>query len=250
MAPHDVIVGKDGTVWFSSFGEQNLGRLDPKTGKVTEFPYPMHRKDSPTGSLGLRADGAGNLWLGNMYQATIIKFDPSSEKFQFWTLPPEQNIDAAQVNMVSPQRSDVDGKVWSQNNGFAGVHRLDIATGKIETWEPFKGAQRDKPTTSTMSSRTPGTTSTLPISVRGRSGASMQKPARYRYSRRQRRAPRRVAAIWMRKTASGSASIGPTGSECSTPKPTHSRNGNFTRVGLHPMTSCSTRMAMPGQDRW
>ncbi len=142
VAPHDVIVGKDGTVWFSSFGEQNLGRLDPKTGKVTEFPYPMHRQDAPTGSLGLRADGAGNLWLGNMYQATIIKFDPGSEKFQFWTLPAEQNIDAAQINMVSPQHSDVDGKVWSQNNGFAGVHRLDIATGKIETWEPFKGAPK------------------------------------------------------------------------------------------------------------
>ena len=142
MAPHDVIVGKDGNVWFSGFGEQNLGRLDPKTGKVTEFPYPMHRKDAPTGSLGLRADGAGNLWLGNMYQATIIKFDPNSEKFQFWTLPAEHNIDAAQINMVSPQRSDVDGKVWSQNNGFAGVHRLDIATGKIETWEPFKGAPK------------------------------------------------------------------------------------------------------------
>jgi streptogramin lyase len=41
--------------------------------------------------------------------------------------------------MVSPQSSDVDGKVWTQNNGFAGVHRLDIATGKFETWEPFKG---------------------------------------------------------------------------------------------------------------
>jgi virginiamycin B lyase len=142
MAPHDVIVGKDGMVWFSSFGEQNLGRLDPKTGKVTEFPYPTHRKDAPTGSLGLRADGAGNLWLGNMYQATIIKFDPGSEKFQFWTLPAEHDIDAAQINMVSPQHSDVDGKVWSQNNGFAGVHRLDIATGKIETWEPFKSAPK------------------------------------------------------------------------------------------------------------
>jgi virginiamycin B lyase len=56
-------------------------------------------------------------------------------------LPPEQNIDAAQVNMVSPQSSHVDGKVWTQNNGFAGVHRLDIATGKIETWEPFKDAK-------------------------------------------------------------------------------------------------------------
>jgi len=142
IAPHDVMVDKDGIVWFSSFGEQNLGRLDPKTGKVTEFPYPKHREDFPTGSLGLRADGAGNLWLGNMYQATIVKFDPKREQFQFWTLPPERNIDAAQINMVSPQRSNVDGKVWTQNNGFAGVHRLDLSTGKIETWEPFKGAPR------------------------------------------------------------------------------------------------------------
>ena len=38
------------------------------------------------------------------------------------------------------ESSAVDGKVWSQNNGFAGVHRLDPATGTIETWEPFKGA--------------------------------------------------------------------------------------------------------------
>jgi len=142
MAPHDVIVDKDGIVWFSGFGEQKLGRLDPGTGKVTEFAYPKHREEFPTGSLGLRADGAGNLWLGNMYQATIVKFDPRSEKFQFWTLPAEQNIDAAQINMVSPQRSDVDGKVWTQNNGFAGVHRLDIATGRIETWQPFKGAPK------------------------------------------------------------------------------------------------------------
>ncbi len=104
IAPHDVMVDKDGIVWFSGFGEQNLGRLDPKTGKVTEFPYPKHREDFPTGSLGLRADNAGNLWLGNMYQATIVKFDPKSEQFQFWTLPAEKNIDAAQINMVSPQR--------------------------------------------------------------------------------------------------------------------------------------------------
>ncbi|MEA2822649.1 MAG: virginiamycin lyase [Bradyrhizobium sp.] len=142
VAPHDVIVDKNGIVWFSSFGEQNLGRLDPKTGEVTEFAYPKHRADAPTGSLGLRADAAGNLWLGNMYQATIVKFDPLSEKFQFWTLPAERNIDAAQINMVSPQASHVDGKVWTQNNGFAGVHRLDLATGEIETWEPFKGAPK------------------------------------------------------------------------------------------------------------
>jgi streptogramin lyase len=139
ISPHDVIVDSRGMVWYSSFGEQNLGRLDPRTGKVTEFPIEEHKPGFPTGLLGLRSDRDGNLWLGNMYQATIAKFDRNTETFKFWPLQGEGNIDAAQINMVSPQSSDVDGKVWAQNNGFAGVHRLDIASGQIETWEPFKG---------------------------------------------------------------------------------------------------------------
>jgi streptogramin lyase len=139
IEPHDVIVDNRGMVWFSSFGEQNLGRLDPKTGNVTEFAIPEHKPGFPTGLLGLRTDAGGNLWFGNMYQATIARFDPRTETFKFWPLEGEENIDAAQVNMASPQSSHVDGKVWAQNNGFAGVHRLDVATGKIETFLPFKG---------------------------------------------------------------------------------------------------------------
>jgi virginiamycin B lyase len=145
ISPHDVILDNDGIAWYSSFGEQFLGRLDPKTGKVTEYPVPEHKPGFPTGFLGLRTDKNGDLWLGNMYQATIVKFERKTESFKFWPLPPEQNIDAAQVNMVSPQNAHVDGKVWAQNNGFAGIHRLDLATGKIETWEPFKNAPKGEP---------------------------------------------------------------------------------------------------------
>jgi virginiamycin B lyase len=145
IEPHDVIVDKDGIAWYSSFGEPFLGRLDPKTGKITEFPLPELKRDFPTGSLGLRTDTAGNLWLGMMYQGGIAKFDPKTEKLQTWSLPAAVNIDAAQVNMVSPQHSDVDGKVWAQNNGFAGIHRLDIASGAIETFEPFRDAPKGEP---------------------------------------------------------------------------------------------------------
>ena len=145
IQPHDVVIDSDGIAWYSSFGEQFLGRLDPKTGKASEYPVPMHKPGYPTGFLGLRTDKAGDLWLGNMYQATMVKFERKSETFKYFPLPPEQNIDAAQVNMVSPQSSHVDGKVWSQNNGFAGVHRLDLATGQIETWEPFKDAPKGEP---------------------------------------------------------------------------------------------------------
>ena len=82
IEPHDVIVDGSGMVWYSSFGEQNLGRLDPKTGKVTEFAIPEHKPGFPTGLLGLRSDHEGNLWFGNMYQATIARFDPQDRNLQ------------------------------------------------------------------------------------------------------------------------------------------------------------------------
>jgi streptogramin lyase len=145
ISPHDVVVDRSGIAWYSSFGEQYLGRLDPKTGKVEEYEVGVNKPGFPTGFLALRTDREGNLWMGNMYQATIVRFDPKTTKFATWQLPPEQNIDAAQVNMVSPQAAHVDGKVWTQNNGFAGVHRLDLKTGKIETWEPFKAAPQGQP---------------------------------------------------------------------------------------------------------
>ena len=142
VEPHDVIVDADGNAWYSSFGEPNIGRLDPRTGKVTEYPLPLVKPGFPVGSLGLRADESGYLWLGMMYQAAAAKFDPRRGTVQVFGLPREVNIDAAQVNMVSPQRASVDGKVWTQNNGFAGVHRLDLASGTFETFEPFKNAPK------------------------------------------------------------------------------------------------------------
>ena len=139
IEPHDVMLDADGTPWYSNFGEQKFGKLDPKTGKVTEYAVPVLKKGWPTGMLGLRDDKDGNLWIGLMYQGAIAKFDRKTEKLETWSLPAEINKDNAQINMVSPRAAAVDGKLWMENNGFAGVHRFDIATGQFETFEPFKG---------------------------------------------------------------------------------------------------------------
>src|ERR1035438_23198 len=56
IEPHDVVMEADGMLWYSSFGEQAVGRMDPKTGKVTEFTIPLQKPGSPTGELGLELD--------------------------------------------------------------------------------------------------------------------------------------------------------------------------------------------------
>jgi streptogramin lyase len=140
IEPHDVIVDKAGYAWYTNFGEANIGRLDPKSGQVTEYPLPELKPGWPQGSLGLHADKDGSLWIGMMYQGAIGRLDPKTGQVTPYSLPPEVNKAMAQVNMVRPESATVDHKVWAQNNGFAAIHRLDLATGHIETIAPFKDA--------------------------------------------------------------------------------------------------------------
>ena len=136
--PHDVIVDSDGMAWYASFGEQILGKLDPRTATVTEYPIPLLKPGAPTGILGMRFDHDQNLWLGMQFQGGIAKFDRKTEKFQTWSLPPELNGDHVQVNQVSPDRHHVDGKVWLQDAGTYTVLRLDLRSGTFEVFEPYK----------------------------------------------------------------------------------------------------------------
>ena len=126
----------NGEAWYSNFGEQFLGKIDPKTGKHTEYAMPELRKGFPTGNLDLGIDRDGNLLLGMMYQGGVARFDPKTEKFQIWQLPPERLKDNSQLNMVTNQ-AHVDGKLWVNDAGPSTLLRLDLATGKFEEFDPF-----------------------------------------------------------------------------------------------------------------
>ena len=135
--PHDVVVDSDGMAWYASFGEQILGKIDPKTGKATEYQIPRLKANLPTGILALRFDKDENLWMGMQFQGGIAKFDRKTEKFQTWSLPPELNGDYVQINQVSADHDQVDGKVWLQDAGTYTVLRLDLKSGKFEVFTPF-----------------------------------------------------------------------------------------------------------------
>lgn len=136
--PHDVVVDASGMAWYSDFGSQYLGKLDPKTGRVTEYPIPEFKSGFPQGSLDIEIDKDGNIWQGMMLQGGIVKFDARTEKFQTFPLSPNINSDVAQQAMVMPASFSVDGKVWMNNVGIRGIHRLDLASGKFETFRPYQ----------------------------------------------------------------------------------------------------------------
>jgi streptogramin lyase len=130
--PHDVIVAPDGVVWYSDFGSQFAGYLDPKTGKATDIPIPVLKPEQPKGNLDIEADPKGNIWVALMYQAGIAKIDPKTKEVTAYPFPKEWQSASTQASMVSPNRADIDGKVWTNNQETHASYRLDVATGKFE----------------------------------------------------------------------------------------------------------------------
>ena len=135
--PHDVVVDSDGIVWYASFGEPVLGKLDPKTGKITEYPIPVLKPGHINGNLDLELDEDQNLWMAMTFQAGVAKFDRKTEEFKIYKLPPEMDGDYRELTFVAANHHKVDGKVWINDSGTWTILRLDLATGKFETFEPF-----------------------------------------------------------------------------------------------------------------
>jgi virginiamycin B lyase len=130
--PHDVIVDADGHAWYSDFGNQFVGELDPKTGKVQDYALETLRQDQPKGPLGLEFDPEGNIWVGMSYQAGASKIDRKTKQVTTYPLPKEWQGITSQTNMVTPTHMHVDGKVWMEDTENGRVFRLDLASGKWE----------------------------------------------------------------------------------------------------------------------
>jgi len=135
--PHDVILDKDGMVWYSDFSNMYAGVLDPKTGKATDIAIPVLKPEEPKGSLeiGLEPDQQ-HVWLAMMYQAGVARIDRKTHEVKAYPFPKEWDSTTAQASMVSPQHSDIDGKVWTNNQEEHHMYRVDMKTGQYENLGP------------------------------------------------------------------------------------------------------------------
>src|SRR5579864_1707074 len=138
IEPHDILVDKDGNVWYSDFGEMFIGKFDPKTLKLTEYPIKKFKDKAPTGLLSIEFDRTGKIWFDTMYQGSLGSLDPKTGALAYYPLPPEYNDDRVQLNFTG-LHYEVDGKVWTKSVGTQDIFRLDLASN---TWEKFHPADQ------------------------------------------------------------------------------------------------------------
>jgi virginiamycin B lyase len=132
--PHDVVVDAQGMAWYSDFGTQVLGEVNPRTGEVTEFQLPVLKAGQANGELDLELDKSGMMWLGMMMQGGVAEFDPKAKAFKTFPLPEKWNDNAAQIAMVTPPNN---GVMWTNDVDKDSAHRLNLTTGQWDTFGPI-----------------------------------------------------------------------------------------------------------------
>ena len=136
-APHDVAIDAQGNAWYSDFDSQFLGKLDPKTGKVVEYPVPLARTGPVAqGGLQIAFDKEGRVYFGNMSQMQVVRFDPKTEKMETFKPPiSDSEIGDGHLTMIDASFQQVDGKIWVNvadgTDESGGTWHVDFATN---TW--------------------------------------------------------------------------------------------------------------------
>jgi len=138
-APHDTEMDPDGIVWYVDFVSPYIGKLDPKTGDVTEYDLPIQKPGYATGGLNIAIDEEGMIYATTMYQAQVVRLDPKTEQMETFLFPHwdvDRNGGDARVTMVDPSASSVDGLAWvnAYKGGERSVsYRVDFDTNQ---WTP------------------------------------------------------------------------------------------------------------------
>lgn len=120
--PYGIDVTPDGMIWFARLHTQEIGSIDPATGKVTMITTPF------VGPRRLRADAEGNLWIVAFAESKIARYAPGTGKFALFDLP------VTPKGSETPYSLNVDkrrGMVWVNGNQSDALHGFDI---KTETW--------------------------------------------------------------------------------------------------------------------
>ena len=124
---------KDGNIWYTGNTGSLIGKLDPKTGAVTEYKTPEPGEARP---YGMALNSKGTLFVVEFGANKIAAVDTKTQEIREYTLP-----DAAS----RPRRLTItsDDIIWYSDFTRGYLGRLDPATGKVTEWQTPSGSKAE-----------------------------------------------------------------------------------------------------------
>ena len=84
--PRRLAVAGDDSVYYTDYARGYLGRLEPRTGRVSEWPSPAGKESRPYG-IAITPDGIVWFSEAGIWPNTLVRFDPMSTRFTSWPIP-------------------------------------------------------------------------------------------------------------------------------------------------------------------
>lgn len=135
--PHDVVVDADGFAWIAddTIPERTLAKLDPRTGRVTEFKLPDPKNQSAISTHTLAVDEKTNtIWTNNGNEGDFLSINPRTGEFKKWPRQANMKLRVGGTLDVGP-----DGNPWAPS-GADGAVKLDVRTGQYTEYPiPTRG---------------------------------------------------------------------------------------------------------------
>jgi virginiamycin B lyase len=117
----DPVEAPDGSIWFAGQWADLVGRIDPATGEVKEYPLPVGAKPHT-----VTADPEGRIWYTGNGNATVGRLDPTTGEVTVWEMPDPAARDPHSMIV------DAGGIVWFTMQHSNMIGRLDPETGDIQ----------------------------------------------------------------------------------------------------------------------
>jgi virginiamycin B lyase len=117
----DPVEAEGGAIWWAGQWGNLIGRIDPTTGEMTEYPLPDNAMPH-----SVLLDDAGNVWYTGNKNGTIGKLDPDTGKITEYKMPDPAAKDPHTAVF------DADGILWFTLQQSNMVGRLDPASGDVE----------------------------------------------------------------------------------------------------------------------
>lgn len=132
-------VDAQGNVWFGEMSLNKLARLNPTTGKVTEWQPPKGEHNI----MATAIDAHGDVWFTEQAANYIGCFNPTSQQFTTYPLALVNGISVGPQDLAF----DPTGMLWFTEVNSGELGRLNPTTGAIQTYKmPVPaGAQRACP---------------------------------------------------------------------------------------------------------
>jgi virginiamycin B lyase len=131
-------VDAQGNIWVGEMVTNQLARIDPKTGQISEWAPPGGKYNI----MATAIDRQGKVWFTEQAANYIGRFDPATQTFTIYSL------DTAIAPRMAPQdlAFDANGKLWFTLLGGR-IGQLDPTTGAMQSWEAPRpqGANRSYP---------------------------------------------------------------------------------------------------------